>query len=306
MPLIGVLLPTHNSARSLGQALDSILSQSYRDYRLCVVDDGSTDDTNELLTTYEDPRLSVVRHDSNYGLVTALNTGLAALRDCEYIARQDADDVSYKNRLGIQAQYLRADPTLAVVSSFSHIIDDDLQIAGTGWSQWAGRARLAWELHWSNPIIHSSVMFRHDAVAQVGGYRASAYPAEDWDLWYRIWSQGWDIETIPKFLTGYRNSVSGIRSTNNHKAFEAWIMMRSMILADLGLDDIGWKDEVRRGNLEPMTGAFSRAAKRVAARHGLSASDKLYLIRDGERKGGWPGMLSTMRGVISRCAEPES
>ncbi len=120
MPLISVLLPFYNSDRTLGEAVDSILSQTIADFELILVNDGSTD--GSLAVAQErasgDPRIRVVGDDRNRGIVTRLNEGLALCRG-EFVARMDADDWSFPNRFAAQLEYLeRHDRVVAVSGAF--------------------------------------------------------------------------------------------------------------------------------------------------------------------------------------------
>ena len=109
-PLVTVLIPAYNAGPYLREALDSVLTQDFRDFELLVIDDGSTDNTGAVLASVSDPRLRVVRQD-NTGLVGALNRGLAEARG-QFLARMDADDRMGVGRLSAQLAVLTADPSI--------------------------------------------------------------------------------------------------------------------------------------------------------------------------------------------------
>jgi len=115
-PLVSVLLPVFNGESLIRGAIDSILAQTFRDFELIVVDDGSTDGTAAVLSEYRDPRVILLRHERNRGLIAALNTGLAVARG-DYVARHDADDLSVPERLQLQSDFLNANEDVSVVSS---------------------------------------------------------------------------------------------------------------------------------------------------------------------------------------------
>src|SRR5438093_1473162 len=112
-PTATILLPTYNAAAWLGGAIDSLLGQSYRDFELLVIDDGSTDQTPSLLNTYKDDRIRVLRHEHNSGLIASLNHGIDVAKG-KFIARMDADDVSHPRRLERQLAFLERHPEVGV------------------------------------------------------------------------------------------------------------------------------------------------------------------------------------------------
>ncbi len=106
-PVITVLMPMFNAASHLRESVASVLAQSFRDFELLVVGDGSVDETASLLKEFSDARIRVLRNDENQGLVASLNRGLSEARG-EWIARQDADDISHPMRLARQLEFVRA------------------------------------------------------------------------------------------------------------------------------------------------------------------------------------------------------
>jgi len=121
-PKVSVILPAFNAAAHLGKAIDSILSQSFVDFELIIVNDGSTDTTREVLAQYEDPRIKVI-HQENLGLPKALNKALAVTQS-PYIARQDADDISLPTRLEKQVQFLDQNPEYGLIGTWSQITQE--------------------------------------------------------------------------------------------------------------------------------------------------------------------------------------
>ena len=199
-PRVAVLMSVFNDERFVAQAVASILAQSYRDFRLLVVDDGSTDATPEILAGFDDPRLEVLRQD-NAGLAPALNRGLALLRErgCDLVARQDGDDVSTVDRLEKQVAFLQAHPDVAACGANAHYIDFADEIIGTSVvPQSPGLIR--WELRRNlRGMIHSATTFRLEALRGVGDYRAWFRHGEDFDLFVRL-AERFDLANVPDFL----------------------------------------------------------------------------------------------------------
>lgn len=200
-PLVSVVLPVYNGEEFLSQAVDSMLAQTFTDYELIVVDDGSTDRTAALLKGYQDSRLTVYRHDRNEGLVAALNTGWQQAGGT-LIAIMNADDVSLPDRLAQQTAFLQAHPQIGLLGSAVERIDR----SGAFQSFWP-RATLPgvvrWELFFKSPFVHPTVMMRRSLLAEVGGYRQEARDAEDFDLWVRMVSVT-QAANLPAALLRYR------------------------------------------------------------------------------------------------------
>jgi glycosyltransferase involved in cell wall biosynthesis len=194
-------MPVYNGARFLRQAIDSVLSQSFHDLELLVVDDGSTDDSVAIANAVADPRLRCVAAPGHRGLVGTLNIGLRAATG-EYVARLDADDVARPDRIAKQAALLDREPKVAVVGSLARLIDDR-GAAGGIVRRPVSAVAIRWYALLENPLIHSAAMFRRDVVSALGGYDESLPLAEDYDLWGRILPHH-AIANIDECLIDYR------------------------------------------------------------------------------------------------------
>lgn len=202
---VTVLLPVHNGGRHLPAAVSSILGQTYRDFELLVIDDGSTDGTSDYLKSVDDPRLRV-HHQPNLGLVSALNTGLSMARH-EFVARMDADDVSEPDRIQVQVDHLLDHPSVAAVGCCYTVIDE--QDAVLREVHTAGHPDyLAAQLYFRNVLPHAGMMFRRSLVLAAGGYR-DVGPVEDYDLWARLTADH-AIASVPLLLLRYRLTSTGI------------------------------------------------------------------------------------------------
>jgi len=201
-PAVSVLMPVHNAGRFLAPALDSILAQTFSDFELIAIDDGSTDDSGKVLTEFaaRDGRIRVFTQE-NRGIVATLNRALELAR-APLIARMDADDLSRPDRFAKQAAYLREHPDVAVLSGAMDVIDESgahLRVAAFPTDPDA----VARELLHRSCVCHPAVMARANALRSVGGYRANARHAEDYDLWLRITEAG-RVANLPDVLLSYR------------------------------------------------------------------------------------------------------
>lgn len=183
-PRVSVVLPVRDEERYVEEAVASILRQTFGDFELIVVDDGSSDGTGEILaaSAATDRRMRIV-HGKGSGLVEALNTGIALARGT-YVARMDADDVSLPERLARQVHEMDARPSLGVLGTRVRYIDADGRPVGA-WNVPVGTQLVHWALAFGTPIAHPSVLMRR-AELPAPPYRTSDPHAEDYDLWVRL------------------------------------------------------------------------------------------------------------------------
>lgn len=204
-PCVSVVMTVYNDQRFLPFAIDSIIAQSFADFELVIVNDGSTDQSERILQEYaaRDSRMKVVTQD-NAGTTAAANRGLDLARG-RYVARLDSDDVSYPHRLQTEVQFMEANRNIALVGGGSDIIDIDGHIVGTRNIRTANPQRAI--LH-RNIYQQSDVMFRLDVVRHLGGYREKFKNAEEYDLWLRI-SEVADIAKLNVVLGQWRLNGGG-------------------------------------------------------------------------------------------------
>ncbi len=200
-PAVTVLLPVFNGARHLRESVASILRQRFCDFELLAIDDGSTDDSAALLFSFADPRVRVLRNEKNLGLVATLNRGLAEARG-EWIARQDADDISAPGRLAAQMAFVRGNPSVPLIGSDAWLINDGGRFCGR-WRTGGHADLVSWDLCFRAPFAHGSALFRRDLVRErFSGYR-DLHACEDLDLWSRVAAE-FPVVTLRAPLVKYR------------------------------------------------------------------------------------------------------
>ncbi len=185
MPRVTVLMAVYNGERFLRQAIESILAQTFTDFELLIVDDGSTDRTPDIIRSYRDPRIRVMRHESNRGVAYTRSCALPLARG-EYVAVLDADDVSYPHRLETQVAYLDAHPDIVLLGSSCEYINEQGGIIHTVHVRSTDPLSIRWRLLFGNCITHSTVMYRSLRVLELGGYNDSVFAGEDYDLYVRL------------------------------------------------------------------------------------------------------------------------
>jgi glycosyltransferase involved in cell wall biosynthesis len=185
-PKVTVLMSVLDGEKYVRLAIDSILSQTFADFEFLIINDGSTDKTCEFIKCYEDPRIKLVHNKAAIGLTKSLNAGLR-LALGEYIARMDYDDISMPKRLEEQVEYLDENPEVTIVGGQFDLIDSCGSVLPIPPVKKApGMGGLLLHLAIDNPFVHSSVMFRKDAVVKLGGYNEEYRTGQDIELWSRI------------------------------------------------------------------------------------------------------------------------
>lgn len=204
VPKVSVIMSVYNDAIYLADAVASILEQSYTDFEVIIVNDGSTDETLRLLGTYTDPRIVVVEQ-KHRGLARSLNTALTLAKG-RYVARQDADDISLPNRLATQVDFLDTHPDVALVGTGVMLIDIQKRPLRTFIYPQDHEMLCDWLTRVTNPLPHTTVMFRRDAVIALGGYDEAFEKAEDYALHLRL-SEQFRLASIPEafVLLRYRS-----------------------------------------------------------------------------------------------------
>lgn len=183
---VSIVMCVYNGEKHLSKAIESILSQTFSDFEFITVDDGSTDSTPEILAKFsvEDSRITVIRNDRNLGLERSLNVGLSAAKS-QYFARQDADDISFPDRLARQVEFLDSYPTIGAICTAVKYIDEQGNETGQDCLP-EDHASLQALLLFNNFMHHSTLMTRRDLIQALGGYDETKQYAEDYDLWWRL------------------------------------------------------------------------------------------------------------------------
>lgn len=214
-PRVSVILPAYNAERFIGEAIDSILAQTYRDFELIIINDGSTDLTPDIIRQYakKDKRIRFFNNRKNRGLIYVLNMGLRKVRG-EYIARMDADDVSMPTRFEKQVAYLDANPDVGVLGTLIEVF---------GLYMGHGIQKPVVELSdliTDNYVAHPTVMIRASVMRKHGfQYNPEYKHVEDYELWMRM-VQVTKIHNITEVLLRYRVTGDNVSIINNSEQKE--------------------------------------------------------------------------------------
>lgn len=220
-------MSVYNAEKTLSEAIESVLQQNYVKYEFIIIDDGSTDKSNDIIKKYGkyDDRIKVIEH-SNQGMGKSLNIGMLSAK-YDWIARFDADDVMLKNRLESQIKFINSNPDVKVVSCRAYYINEHGKILGKT-SNHIKTIESFNELVRNNQtigLLHPGAMFEKKIFNEVGGYRSQFWPAEDIDLWTRISEKGYLILIQDEVLMKYRlhqNSIVTSKSVMSQLKYE-WV-----------------------------------------------------------------------------------
>lgn len=235
--LISVLMPAYNAADTIRQAVISLQRQTFTDFEVVAVDDGSSDGTGAILDEMasHDPRIRVI-HIPHSGLVSALNAGIAECRG-ELIVRMDADDICHPERLRLQVEYMQSNPDVSVcgclVRSFPRIEVKGGFLKYEAWlNSLITHEQITRDIFVESPLAHPSVMMRAGDLCEVGGYRDMGWP-EDYDLWLRFYMAGKRFGKVPRTLFFWREHSSRLTFTDSRYALENFLRLKAHFLSKI-------------------------------------------------------------------------
>lgn len=206
-PRVSVLMTIYNAESYLKEAIDSVIAQTSDDWELIAIENGSSDNSPEVLASYKDERIRVFLLPENIGRTPALRFAFEQAHGT-YFAVLDADDVAHPRRITRQAEYLDQHPDVWLVGSWVEQINDRSEVVGSVEPPTA-ESDLYESLGWSNPFVHSSIMYRADRAKQLGGYQADYAYAQDFALILSI-ARNSRVSILGEYLCMYRITTSNM------------------------------------------------------------------------------------------------
>lgn len=237
MPVISIIMPFRDAAATLPMCLASICRQTLGDFELLAIDDGSADESAELVRALaaRDARV-ILLEPGRIGLVAALNLGVAQSRT-PLLARMDADDLMHPQRLALQRDFLEAHPEIALVAARAAIFPKRLVRAGyQEYVRWQNACltpeQIAAAIYIESPFAHPSVTLRRSALAAAGGHYADGAFPEDYELWLRMCHAGLALAKLPQTLLAWRESPGRASRVDPRYRREAFDILRARFLAE--------------------------------------------------------------------------
>lgn len=232
-PTITVFMAAYNAAEYIKESIQSVLDQTYEDFELLIVNDGSTDDTVSVINSFQDPRIRLLHNPENKGLTYTRNVSLTASRGT-YIAILDSDDIAYPNRLKLQYEFFKNHPEVALCGGHGKIINQHgMEVGGEDLIVPTGIDEVSATLLFFNAYVNSTVMYKTEVFKSLNGYQDYA-PAEDYELFTRI-AEHHAVGNLDEFLVRYRIHDNNTSIVNQKSAVGKVKQIKCNQLKKLGL-----------------------------------------------------------------------
>ena len=234
MPKVTVLMAVYNGESYLQEAINSILAQTFHDFEFLIINDGSTDRSRQLILSYDDPRIRLIDNPRNLGLTRSLNHGLELAKG-QFVARQDADDISEPKRLAEQVAFLETHTEVALLGTWYKKIDSQGTLIRNRRLP-CDYTDIRWSLLFFCPFVHSSVMLRKAVVLErVGFYNEALVYAQDYELWARV-ARCMPVANLDQYLVSYRITATSMTATYGDRTQEGYRIMMAIVGDLLGWD----------------------------------------------------------------------
>lgn len=228
MSKVSVVMNFYNEEEYLPQAIESILKQTYRDFELLLIDDASTDRSNQIANSYKDSRIRVIRNQNNQGLAYSRNVGIREAQG-EYIAFADADDYSAINRIEIETQYLDKHKDILAVSCWMNYIDEEGKLIKHESFDLANQHTVRASFLIGNPFPNPGSMIRRTVFDEYGILQKEELRvSQDYYFWLQVLEVG-ELQIIPEKLLFYRvhNSKASQNAKKNKRQYDT--MMKNLV-----------------------------------------------------------------------------
>ena len=229
-PLVTVLMPVYNGQSYLGEAIESILNQSYKNFEFLIINDGSTDKTKEIICSYSDPRIRYVENETNIRLIATLNKGIL-LANGEYIVRMDADDISLPQRIEKQVAFMESHPAVGVCGSgFMIFGNSERQVRYP-----LMHKEISVSMLFFNPICHPASIWRTCIIKKHGLQFDPEYlHAEEYKFWIDFGKYA-EFANIDQVLLNYREHTLQVSNKEAAIQNKTAVRIRKELFAQFGV-----------------------------------------------------------------------
>lgn len=231
-PELSIIMPLFNSERFVAKAVESLLSQSYGNFELIIINDCSTDGSFEVLQQFSDRRISILHNETNQGIVFSRNKGLEAASG-KFIAPFDSDDVAMPDKFNLQIGFLKKHSEFGMLGSWAKMIDENGNLLKKRWKLPAKPGRIPAIMFFRNYFVQSAVTIRREAIPKKG-YRIGYDLVEDWMMWHEI-AQKHPVWNLPEYLVKYRVHHQGNSQNDPAQMYRKDKMMFEFLFHTLGL-----------------------------------------------------------------------
>lgn len=239
MPEVSIIMPCYNAGNYLALAIESIINQSFSDFELILINDGSTDNTDIIVSSFIDNRIKYIINPGNLGLINSLNIGINVARGV-FIARMDADDIAHSTRIESQVKFLKENPSYSIVGSYANIINSIGKIKCRKLVVPVQDKEIKTTLFFQNSFIHPSILVKSEVIKRIK-YSLNYEVAEDYFLWVKILenNKGYNL---PIVLLDYRihnnNTSTRHRSIQNESVYKIYTYLFEKSFVSLNPDFI--------------------------------------------------------------------
>jgi glycosyltransferase involved in cell wall biosynthesis len=230
-PRIDVIMSVYNGEKHLREAIESILNQTYTNFKLIIIDDSSNDGSLGIINSFADERIEVIRNKNRKGLTRNLNKALE-MAEGKYVARQDADDVSLPSRFESQVAFLEKHPEVDVLGTASFLIDEKGNEIKKTITHPTPSRQIFLE---RNEVFHGSAMIKREALEATGGYNELFKYSQDYELWLRLAKEN-NVRNLQTPLYAFRIHKSSISLKKTREQFLFAIFARKIAKKELVLD----------------------------------------------------------------------
>ena len=285
LPQISIILPVYNAERFITDTIASIIDQTYKDFELIIIDDGSTDRSLSKIAQFEDDRIVLLKNEVNSGIVFTLNRGIKEAKG-KYIARMDADDIANPSRLKTQFDFLEQNADVSVLGTFQQNFGQNEQYVRPYQTHELIKAALVFNNH----ICHPTVMMRTEVLESNHlEYKREFLHTEDWALWFDCTTKGIVCQNLPEVLLRYRVEGQNITAKNRTTEKERHLKIYEYILShffekvDKGLLELHWaisRADVSSVKIDDIKPYFRRIQQKlISANYDRKAVKKIIAFK---------------------------